>query len=191
MKKNAKVEKILDVALALLKTDGDYGVTMRQVAAHADMTLSNVQYYFKNKDSLLVAMADRYFHSCLEEMRAMPKFSSLQQLDSDLERVVSDFLKHGLALSEMCRIFREYWAISTRNASIEQYLDNYYKAYAQVLADMFRPVAAQDSNATIAASLFVPFVEGYSITALSLPENIDTISKEICALLRTTLLREN
>jgi AcrR family transcriptional regulator len=180
MKKNAKVEKILDVALALLKTDGDYGVTMRQVAAHADMTLSNVQYYFKNKDSLLVAMADRYFHSCLEEMRAMPKFSSLQQL-----------LKHGLALSEMCRIFREYWAISTRNASIEQYLDNYYRAYAQVLADMFRPVAVQDSNATIAASLFVPFVEGYSITALSLPENIDTISKEICALLRTTLLRKN
>ena len=49
MKKNAKAEKILDVALALLKTDGDYGVTMRQVAAHADMTLSNVQYYFKRQ----------------------------------------------------------------------------------------------------------------------------------------------
>lgn len=91
MKKSEKSEKILDVALTLLKNEGDYGVTMRQVAAGANMTLSNVQYYFKNKDNLLVALADRYFQSCLSEMREMPKLTSEATLHEDLTSLVKAF----------------------------------------------------------------------------------------------------
>ena len=179
MKKSEKSERILDVALTLLKNEGDYGVTMRRVAAGANMTLSNVQYYFKNKDNLLVALADRYFQSCLAEMREMPKLTSL----------VKSFLCHGLELTEMCRIFREYWAISTRNEAIEQYLKAYYQSSAQVLNAIFSPVAATSENVTKAIALFVPYVEGYSITATSLTTDFEDDVKEMSDLLRMILLR--
>lgn len=189
MKKSEKSEKILDVALTLLKNEGDYGVTMRQVAAGANMTLSNVQYYFKNKDNLLVALADRYFQSCLSEMREMPKLTSEATLHEDLTSLVKAFLCHGLELSEMCRIFREYWAISTRNAAIEQYLKAYYQSSAQVLNAIFSPVAATPDNASKAVSLFIPFVEGYSITAMSLTTDFESDVKDMCDLLHMILLR--
>lgn len=189
MKKSEKSERILDVALTLLKNEGDYGVTMRRVAAGANMTLSNVQYYFKNKDNLLVALADRYFQSCLAEMREMPKLTSHDTLTEDLKSLVKSFLCHGLELTEMCRIFREYWAISTRNEAIEQYLKAYYQSSAQVLSAIFSPVAATSENATKAIALFVPYVEGYSITATSLTTDFEDDVKEMSDLLRMILLR--
>ena len=72
-----------------MKTEGDHGVTMRKVASSANMSLSNVQYYFKTKDVLLKALADRYFQACLEEIREMPPVESLE---TDLENLLSDFL---------------------------------------------------------------------------------------------------
>ncbi|GAL09454.1 hypothetical protein JCM19233_420 [Vibrio astriarenae] len=63
-KKSAKIEKVLDISIELLRQEGDYGVSMRKVATLAEMSLSNVQYYFKTKDDLLKAMADRYFQQC-------------------------------------------------------------------------------------------------------------------------------
>jgi AcrR family transcriptional regulator len=49
-----KTEHILQCAMTLLKASGDQGLTMRKVAEAADMRLSNVQYYFKTKELLLV-----------------------------------------------------------------------------------------------------------------------------------------
>ena len=58
--RTVKAEKVIDRALVLLRTEGDRGVTMRRVAQDADMSLSNVQYYFKNKDALERFKAGRF-----------------------------------------------------------------------------------------------------------------------------------
>ena len=108
MKKNAKTEQILDIALVILEKNGDYGVTMRQVAAQSGMSLSNVQYYFKNKDELLKAMADRYFSQCLSDLRNIKQLGSHDVLHDELYMTLMAFLNHGASISEMCKIFREY-----------------------------------------------------------------------------------
>jgi len=189
MKKNAKAEKVLDVALQLLKNEGDYGVTMRKVAALADMSLSNVQYYYKNKDSLLKSMADRYFQSCLEEIK---KIDTLQSHDSwklELEQLLRGFLVHGLEVTDMCRLFREYWAISTRNQVIDEHIKQYYVQMVVILSDKFRPVAKSEKGLAKAVSMIIPFSEGYSITALAMPEDIDSITSILLSLV-VSLLQE-
>jgi len=173
MKKSAKTERIIDCALQLLKSEGDYGVTMRQVAVKAEMSLSNVQYYFKNKDELLKAMADRYFQQCLEEMKMLPELSSHENLHTELDTLLKGFLCHGLKVSEMCCIFREYWAISTRNSVIEEYLRNYYREMAQVLASKLRSVSSDEDALKRSVTMIIPYVEGYSVTALAMPVGID------------------
>lgn len=184
MTKINKAEKILDVALELLKTEGDHGVTMRKIAASANMSLSNVQYYFKTKDILLKSLADRYFQACLEDIRAMP---ALESVEADLENLLSDFLCHGLELTEMCRIFREYWAISTRNESIDEYVQQYYKDQVDILATKLRPVAASEKGLSEALSLFIPFVEGYSLTARAMPEDIHSVTRRLAVVISDLL----
>lgn len=187
MKKTAKTEKIIDCALLLLKTEGDYGVTMRQVAVRADMSLSNVQYYFKNKDELLKAMADRYFQACLDDIRSIESIQPVDDIKRALSAMLKEFLAHGLEISEMCRIFREYWAIATRNPVIESYLKNYYASLSEVLSEKLQPVAANDKALEKATSVIIPFVEGYTITAPALSKDIHEVNEMltdiVCGLL--------
>ena len=177
MKKIKKSEKIVDCGIELLKNRGDHGLTMRQVALQADMTLSNVQYYFKNKNELLTALADRYFNECLEEINKQPVLSSGSRLKPELSKLLRSFLVHGLEVSEMCRIFREYWAIATRNKAIEEYLSNYYEKLGDILADKLRPASANQDGVSMSVSVIIPFVEGYTITASSLPKTIDEMTE--------------
>ena len=177
MKRNKKSDKIIDCALVLLKNHGDHGLTMRQVAQRAEMSLSNVQYYFKNKDELLTALADRYFNQCLEEIQQAKQLPSDGDLKAEMAKLLKEFLAHGLEMSEMCRIFREYWAIATRNRVIEEYLHNYYKRLAEILSEKLQPVASNPTALSASVTLIIPFVEGYTITASSLPQDIDEVTE--------------
>ena len=167
--RTVKAEKVIDRALVLLRTEGDRGVTMRRVAQDADMSLSNVQYYFKNKDALLKAMADRYFYRCLEDIEEEPVISAEGDVKAALGQMLERFLAHGLEVSDMCRVFREYWALAARNAEIEAYLVSYYRDLAKVFKEKLRPLAVDERALDEAVSMFIPLVEGYSITCPALP----------------------
>ncbi|ELB2798368.1 TetR/AcrR family transcriptional regulator [Vibrio alginolyticus] len=177
-KKSAKIEKILDVSIEVLRQEGDFGVSMRKVATLAEMSLSNVQYYFKNKDELLRAMADRYFQQCLDELAEQPELSDA----SELKNFISAQLSHVYQVSDMCRIFREYWAISTRNEAIDAYLLAYYQSMASSLNKIFKPLAKDNVSVERAISVFIPFVEGYSITARALPVDLEHITQSISSI---------
>ncbi|HAS6346868.1 TPA: TetR family transcriptional regulator [Vibrio vulnificus] len=185
-KKNAKIEKILDISIALLRQEGDFGVSMRKVATLAEMSLSNVQYYFKTKDELLKAMADRYFQQCLDELAEHPQLSDA----SELKHFISAQLSHVYQVSDMCRIFREYWAISTRNAAIDAYLIAYYRTMASSLNKIFKPLAKDDASIERAVSVFIPFVEGYSITARALPVELDSVTESLSSIVLKQLTGE-
>lgn len=174
-RKNDKIEKILDISIELLRQEGDFGVSMRKVATLADMSLSNVQYYFKTKDELLKAMADRYFQQCLDELAEQPELSDV----SELKHFISTQLSHVYQVSDMCRIFREYWAISTRNKEIDAYLLAYYRTMTLSLNKVFKPLGRDDNSVERAVSVFIPFVEGYSITARALPVELDCITESV------------
>lgn len=53
-----------------------------------------------------------------------------------------------LEVSEMCWIFREYWALATRNAEIEDYLVKYYRRLAAVFKDKLRPLVVDERHWT-------------------------------------------
>lgn len=179
MKKNTKSEKVVDCGLALLTEQGDHGLTMRQVAQRAEMSLSNVQYYFKNKDALLTAVADRYFNQCLIDVRQQPVQLSQANLKPELRKMLREYLAHGLEVSEMCRIFREYWAIATRNTAIAEYLTDYYRQLGDTVGEKLQPVAVSPQAVANAVSVIIPFVEGYTITAASLPSDIEDVTEQL------------
>ena len=177
--RGAKAEKVIDCAMALLRDEGDRGVTMRRVAQYAGMSLSNVQYYYKSKDELLKAVADRYFNACLAELKVVEPVGSHETLEEDLERLLALFLQHGIEVTEMCCVFREYWAISTRNQEINDHINQYYEEMVRILSGKLRPGAKSEEGLAKAVSFLIPYVEGYSITARAMPNSIQSITESL------------
>ncbi len=189
--KSNKSELIIDSALELLKAKGDHGLTMRQVAQRCEMSLSNVQHYYKNKDELLQAMADRYFGQCIDEVRQQSVLAGQADLEQELSPMLRSFLAHGLQVSEMCRMFREYWAIATRNEAIDGYLNRYYRKLLQTLAQNLEFAAVDEVALMNAVSVVVSFVEGYSITARALPVDIDQVNRMLVGIIVAMLRGES
>ncbi|MDJ0749418.1 MAG: TetR/AcrR family transcriptional regulator [Woeseiaceae bacterium] len=172
----SKQKKILDCALRIIKENGDAGLTMRKIADCAGMRLSNLQYYFKSKDDVLAAMVTSYFAECESELRKAAKFGETLGRRERAHRLISEVLHHGIELSDMCRVFRELWAISTRNDVIRAEMTNYYEMLCSMIA---RSVLGGEGSAELehkVGSLLLPYVEGYSITASSLPMPLDQVA---------------
>src|SRR6478672_7813407 len=64
-KAQATGEKILDVALALFRTQGFDSTTMRDIAAKAGVATGAAYYYYPSKDAIVMAFYQRTF----DEMR--------------------------------------------------------------------------------------------------------------------------
>ena len=117
---------ILDCALDLLKETGDAGLTMRKLAHRADMRLSNVQSYFKSRDDALKAMATRYFAECTAQIRQLKMVNRGLALRQRARVLILTGLHNGDDVSDIYRIFRELWAISSRNDAIRDHMADYY-----------------------------------------------------------------
>ncbi|MEL7011656.1 MAG: TetR/AcrR family transcriptional regulator [Pseudomonadota bacterium] len=160
---------ILDGALELLKETGDAGLTMRKLADRVGMRLSNVQYYFNARDDVLKAMATRYFAECSEQIKQMMKDNADLAPRERVRVLILTGLHHGDGLSDMCRIFRELWAISSRNEVIRDHMADYYRTFSTQIAEFVLGAGANEESCRRVASLLMPFFEGYSVTASSVP----------------------
>ena len=173
--RSEKEAQILDCALKLLIETGDAGLTMRRVADCAGMRLSNVQYYFKSRDDILIAMVSQYFDECAQSLLNLTKKSSARSRRDRIRFLVEAGLSHGYEDSDMCRAFREIWAISSRNPIIDQCLMDYYQRFADVLAEFVLGCSRDAASREKLQALLVPYFEGYSVTARSLSLKNDAV----------------
>ena len=93
---NPKMQRIINHGLALLKENGDHGLTMRQVAVNAGMSLSNVQYYFSTKNDLLKGMVDTYFQQCEKQFDEKMGSSDNEDARQKIYKLISMNLFHRL-----------------------------------------------------------------------------------------------
>ncbi|MEM9139663.1 MAG: TetR/AcrR family transcriptional regulator [Pseudomonadota bacterium] len=171
-----KERMILDCALHLLKETGDASLTMRKLAERAGMRLSNVQYYFKSRDDVLKAMATRYFKECAEEIRRLTQDTPGSTVRERAHLLILTGLRHGDELSDMCRIFRELWAMSSRNKVIRDHMADYYRTFASLISGFVLGETAEQERRDMLSSLLLPFFEGYSVTASSVPLSTEQVA---------------
>ncbi|WP_413110738.1 TetR/AcrR family transcriptional regulator [Thaumasiovibrio sp. DFM-14] len=177
--------QIIQSALSLLKASGTEGLTMRQVAAVSGRSLSNVQHHFKNKKALLVGMAAYYFEQCDRLAEQYAREWQFQNSRQGLFDLVLFCLDNADQVSDACLVFREMWAISLRNAEIETQLINYYQSKFNKLCLYWAEYEVE--NAKKAASLLLPFIEGYSIQHNALPLSKEQVAEMLSDTLYTVL----
>ncbi|MEM1146103.1 MAG: TetR/AcrR family transcriptional regulator [Pseudomonadota bacterium] len=188
--RSSKKTRILDCALKLLIETGDAGLTLRKLAECADMRLSNVQYYFKSRDDVLVSMVSRYFEECTANLLRLTEASDAKSERERIRFLIRAGLAHGVEISDMCRAFREIWAISTRNEVIDNTLMDYYRGFADLMTDYALGVEMDGDRREQLKAILIPYFEGYSVTAPSIEMNSEAIELMLTDMVQNAVKKE-
>lgn len=164
--------QIIEAAIQVLQSFGTEGLTMRKVAGEAEISLGNLQYHFKDKASLMAGLAEHYFAECSEMLDRYERAPSTGSREEDLNHLLQFLLghvDHAEEITEMCRVFREMWALSSRDSEIHRQLNDYYEVTVDKLVALLLPFCSDEKAAKRFASFVLPYMEGYSITGGALP----------------------
>ena len=89
-------------------------------------------------------------------------------------------------MRSLCRTFREFWAMATRNSTIDDYLHHYYLQCANYLSTTIGPYAkCNPVKVQKIVSLLIPYFEGYTLTSAAVPLN----SRQIAELLSHLIMQ--
>ena len=181
--------EILQATLAILRESGADGVTMRKVAALCERNLNNIQYYYKNKSALLAGLASYYFEECTDFIdNFVPSSDDISPKESLYEAILYG-LDYSSQLSDVCIVFRELWAMSSRNKEIESQLQDYYQQAISKVSSIFGDY--EQDRCLLAASILVPYFDGYSLQHKSLPMDMETIAETLTHCIYTILSESN
>ena len=92
-KRNDKRTRLVEAADQLFHQQGVSNTTLANIATLADVPLGNVYYYFKSKDSIILAVIDR-------RKRAVQSLFSEWNEQTDIKSRLQSFINHAMTLAE-------------------------------------------------------------------------------------------
>ena len=132
LRREKRVEAILESAVAAFRRNGYHGTTMAQIADQLLMTKGSLYYYFKDKEEILFAVHDRALDRLLAEQervrrrRVCPCERLEDLLASHIRIMVEGF--HGTALA------LEFGALSARRLrAVVETRDRYERAVRSLI----------------------------------------------------------
>jgi len=163
-----RAQEILQCARTILAADGYAGLSMRRVAAEAGISLSNVQHYYPDKDTLLEALllyTMDVFQSKIDAISAAMTTSTplerfLSTADMFLEEI-TDPVTHAL--------FFEIWALASRNAFASRLMDKMLARERKTIYNLIRGLNPDldDEEYMQRAILMVAQIEGMMLFRLN------------------------
>jgi len=163
-------EEILRAAYDVAARQGLEALTLRAVAARADVSHGTVLFHFKRKHELVSGLLDRVMYATA--VLRIP--DTVAQITRPSERM------HALLRTEMdrlyietrhFRLFLDYWAFGVRTASIRQRVRAALEAYRSAFRDLAEVVIAaggsSSSNGSITPSTRTTPVTADGVTAVA------------------------
>lgn len=106
-RRNDKRDRLVEAADQLFHQQGVSTTTLANIATLADVPLGNVYYYFKSKDSIILAVVDRRkrkLNNLFGEWATQPDVKSrLQALIDYMVSIGEESAKFGDALGSLCQ----------------------------------------------------------------------------------------
>ncbi|MEE4250206.1 MAG: TetR/AcrR family transcriptional regulator [Alcanivoracaceae bacterium] len=108
-----RAEEILMAARDILVAEGYAGLTLRGIAMRVNVSLSNVQHYYKGLDALMEALLVYLMDGYQRQIEALIKSMSDSTQRERLLAVMDLLLSEGRK-TEVCGVFVEAWALGQR-----------------------------------------------------------------------------
>lgn len=185
-----RVQEILDVATEVLAFDGYSAFTMRNIASRLNISLRNLQYYFRTKNSLFQAVVERMINLELKSAQA-----AIDQPGLTPEERFNSFIDYSIRDNEtpLIRGFQfELWAMATRHKFAEICRDKTTTAYCDFICTLIKPLTPNikakeriGKSAVILAMLQgTPLIHGKGVNITLKMKDIEKrVKKEALAIL--------
>jgi AcrR family transcriptional regulator len=154
---------LLDAAEKILFESGYGELTMRAVAATAQMRLGHVQYYFPSRTDLIATVLRRALDRSLD--RLTPMFAdAATHTPPDTEGLIRQLLaEHDDP--RLVRVYAELWALAGRDEAVAAVTRTFYNDYEDHVAGFIRArnPALSDTACRARARVFTLLIEGSSL----------------------------
>ncbi len=172
-------EQILRAAFEVAAREGIGGLTVRAVAAEAEVSHALVLFHFKRKEGLLHELLGWLITTTpvlhvSEDIARFPR--ALDRLHALLQQEMAR-LSHE---PRHIRLFFEYWALGARHAPIRARigaeLERYRAAFRTIMEELLLAEPATFAGATAdgMAAVAVSWIHGCAVQAMNDPEHFDT-----------------
>lgn len=171
--------RILDVTEALIGNVGNAGLTMRRIAATAEISLGNLQYHFRTREALLLALLIRFLEPFEDRFAQVPDPQG-EGLEETLKQLFLEALT-APNFDPCSTIFKEIWAASSHSPDMQAALTGYYlrlaEFYRNVLAALADP-GTPSVKIDRATAAMLPLLEGFCVTKTAVDSPLEIVAKD-------------
>lgn len=182
-------QEILKAAQTLLAAEGYSGLSMRAVASHLGITLSNVQHYYKNKEvlveALLTQVLDNYQNVIADLTDTLKDCSQLERF-----KVIVDLILVEIRRPETFGVLAEIYALSNRLPFAARLAESVYaRERKQIFKLIYGLNPAIDADACkLRAAMIVVQIHGL-VSQLASDKNPSLTRKQLEDAARDSFLR--
>lgn len=129
--KVSQSEKILLAAYELIATKGYAEVSVRDIANRAEVTLSQVNYYYKNKEGLFIEVVKVMSAKYLQEVQFI---LNQEKKRKEKLQLLSEYFKNLLINNpELLKIFYDLSSMSIWSNNFSKLLSDLFKSLAELI----------------------------------------------------------
>lgn len=150
---------IVEVAKQVLLDGGGLEFSVREVAARAEVSLSNLQYYFPSRLALLRAVVEPVIEQYLHDLRSTAQSKSPPQV------AISELAKRSYREAQNAEASALWWhfvSFAAIDAECSQLLDDWYETLTREIAQLIRSAYPHYSAADCMhrAALLISMADG-------------------------------
>lgn len=155
--------KILTSAEDILLSSGYHNLSLRNIAKKAEISISNLQYYFPSKDMLIKALLDKIMGVYLEQFQDLRK-NSMDDPEEQFLLVIS-LVINDLSLKRTSHFFPELWALANHNKHVSKRMEEMYAKYRDVIQEIVSEINTDlsDEEAWKLALFITSSIEGHTV----------------------------
>jgi AcrR family transcriptional regulator len=164
-KHEIKKNIILNATYKCVSRQGIAEISMRSIAKEAKINQSNLHYYFKSRENLLIefikALFERFKYDITKTLK--PSDPPAKKLDSLLQAAMN----HLMVEKEMYVVFAELWSFAINSPATQQIFADLYKDIYRfidtIIMEGIKEGVFKDERKDVIGVIFLTFVEGLGL----------------------------
>jgi TetR/AcrR family transcriptional regulator, transcriptional repressor of bet genes len=172
-------EQILGAAFTVACGEGIGGLTVRAVAARAQVSHALVLHHFGRKSRLVHELLD-WLIAGTAVLRISEDIAQFPHARDRLHALLHQEMTRLSHQPEHTRLFLEYWALGARDGEvrlrIRSELERYRAAFRTIMEELIAadPASFPDATADGLAAVAVSWIHGCAVQAMVAPAHFDT-----------------
>jgi TetR/AcrR family transcriptional regulator len=167
MKELKPEERILEAALDVVQENTISGTRMHLIAKQVDMAQSNLHYYFKSKEELLLGLHDKVLRKC-HELRDEDKCKAEDNLEAQLDVFFNQKRQFILNYKKYDFAEVDFWVQTRTNAKIHQAFVESFQGWREDIGQIivtYVPDVTKE-NKQLVSAVMVSMLEGATMQYL-------------------------